>query len=158
MKTNVKVLAIVACVAFGLVCTGQVPQVMADDRPDIGIVVAEPVPEGKADILVVYGATWCGPCQAMRPQWSLLRSQGYTVVYIDIDEPHKYDGKYPGQTKEFVEKVKARPRSVPFVRYYNTDKGEFVGGSHTGYVTPTKIKKTLWKPSSSKALVPELLR
>lgn len=156
---HVKVFATLACVAIGFLFTGKVPSLMATDLPDIGLVETEPVPEGKADILVVYSASWCGPCVAMRPQWTLLRSQGYKVVYIDVDEPHKYDDKYPGQTEEFVAKVsKSLPPRVPHVKYWNSDKEEFLKAFHVGYVSPNKIKETLWKPSSSTGLVPELLR
>lgn len=155
---RVRLLSIVACVAFGLVATREVPTVMADDRPDIGIVQSE-IPEGKGDILVVYSATWCGPCQAMRPQWTLLRGQGYRVVYIDVDEPHKYDGRYDYQTKALVDKVtKSIPKSVPTVRTWNSETEQFVGKPIVGYTSASKVKENLWKPSSSKELVPERSR
>lgn len=156
---HVKVFAIVACLAFGLVCQGEVSPVVANDSYDLGLVESQ-IPEGKADILVVYSASWCGPCQASRPQWALLRSQGYKVVYVDIDHPHKHNGDWDYQTPEIVEKaMEQRPRAVPTLRFYNSETETFLDDKKlTGMQTLNKVKETLWKPSSSKGLVPELRR
>lgn len=157
----VRLLSIVACLAtFGFIVPAEVPSVLANDGPDIGIVEHnDQVPEGKADTLVVYSATWCRPCVAMRPQWTLLRSQGYKIVYINIDDPHKYDGRWEYQTKALVEKLaKDFPESVPTVRWYNSRTEKWVGDSHVGYINLADCRKRLWKTSSSKVLVPELLR
>ena len=157
----VKLLSFVACLAtLGLILPAEVPSVMADDYPDIGVVVpSDEVPEGKADILVVYSASWCRPCVAMRPNWTLLRGQGYKVLYIDHGNPHKYDGRWDYQTKELVEKLsKDYPRQVPTVKWYNSRTGKWVGEQHVGYISPADCRKRLWKTSSSKVLVPELLR
>ena len=157
----VRLLSIVACVAtFGLIASTEVPFVMAGDGPDIGIVEpSNEVPAGKADTLVVYSADWCGPCVAMRPQWTLLRSQGYRVVYIDADNHHKYDNRWDYQTKALVEKLaKDYPRSIPTVKWYNSRTDKWIGDAHVGYISPQKCRERLWKTSSSPVLVPELLR
>lgn len=156
----VKVLAVVVCLAtIGLIYSDKVPSIMANDRPDIGIVEAEQCPEDKGDILVVYSATWCGPCAILRPNWATLRGQGYKVVYIDVDQPYKHIGNWDYQTKEIVEKaMEKRPKSVPTMRYYNTDSGRFLEKQVTGLHSLKTIKEALWKPSSSTGLVPELSR
>lgn len=149
----VKLLSVVACLAtFGLFVQGQVPENVAYDRYDIGRLEAQ-VPEGKADILVVYSAKWCGPCQASRPQWVLLRSQGYKVVYIDIDDPYDHVGQQEYATTEIVDKaMETPPRVVPTLRFYNSDTKEFLDKKLTGMQSLNKIKETLWKPSSSTVL------
>lgn len=155
----VKILSIVACVAFGPNCQGQVPDDLRDNRPDIGIVSEEQCPPEKGDVLVVYSASWCGPCQASRPQWATLRGQGYKVVYVDIDKPHGLDGKWDYQTPEIIAKaMETPPRVVPTLRYYNTDTGELLETTLTGMQSLDKVKEALWKPSSSTGLVPELRR
>jgi hypothetical protein len=160
MRNVLSYIVLVACLAaVGSFCKGQVPTDVRDDYPDIGLVLTEVCPEDKGDILVVYSATWCGPCQAMRPQWTLLRSQGYKVVYVDIDNPHKYDGRWEYQTPEIVAKaMETPPRVVPTIRYYNSYAGAFLKNQKTGVQSLDSVKEALWKPSSSKALVPERRR
>jgi thiol-disulfide isomerase/thioredoxin len=158
MRNVAACILLVACLAaVGSFCSGQVPDDVRNDRPDVGLVPE--VPEDKGDILVVYSATWCGPCQAMRPQWTLLRSQGYKVVYIDIDNPHAFVGAFDYITTEIVDKaLEKRPRSVPTLRYYNSSTRAFLKHERVGYTSLDKVKERLWKPSSSRGLVPELRR
>ena len=33
-----------------------------------------------------FSATWCGPCQQMKPHMERLAKSGYPVEFIDIDE------------------------------------------------------------------------
>lgn len=160
---NVRLFAALSCVAaFGLVFPREVSSLVQDNLPDIGIVVpvAEEVcPADKGDILVVYSAAWCGPCAAMAGNWPILRAQGYKVVYIDIDDPHKNDGRWYYQTTEIVAKaMEKRPSAVPTLRYYNSSTGEFLEKELVGLTTIVEVKEHLWKPSSSPVLVPELLR
>lgn len=42
----------------------------------------------KADCVLAFGATWCGPCQQMKPIESQLRKEGYDIRCVDVDE-HK---------------------------------------------------------------------
>lgn len=160
-----------ACVAaFGLDCSSQVPsdledygQVVGQSGYDIGIKAeedekVEACPVDKADTLVVYSATWCGPCQAMKPYWVTLRAQGYKVVYIDVDNPHKYDGKWDYQTSDFVTKCDLKEvKAVPTLRYYNSSTGEWLDKEVRGLTSLTNAKALLWKPSGTGSL-PELLR
>jgi len=100
----------------------------------------------------------------MRPYWVTLRAQGYKVVYIDVDDPHKYDGKWEYQTKDLVNFVDSVPvRAVPTVRFYNSDMQAWLALNGkpyeiTGLTSGTKVKTYLWKPSSSTGLLPEPLR
>jgi hypothetical protein len=154
---NVTLAAILSCVVFGSYCQGQVPVDVEVRRYDIGLMEdAEVAPADKGDVVVVIGAKWCRPCMLMYPQWALLRSQGYRVVYIDYDKP-EWSPKRPEDeaiVKLFWEK---RDRTVPDVYVYNTDTEEVVAEWHQR-VGVTKIKETLWKKSSSKGFLPELRR
>lgn len=156
MFKNVKLLTALACLAtIGLIHNSEISSVVANNGPDIGIVVTEQCPEDKADTLVVYSATWCGPCVAMAPHWVTLRAQGYKVVYIDIDNPHKYDGRWEYQTPEIVDKaMETRPSVVPTIRYYNSSTDAFLKHQKVGLQSLNSIKESLWKPSSSTDSVP----
>ena len=157
MRNVTKAVLLAACVVFGSFVQGQVPNDVPNDRYDIGInsEKVERCPKDKADTLIVYSATWCGPCQMMKPQWTLLRAQGYKVVYIDVDDPHKYDGKYPYQTADLVSFVDSyEVKSVPTVRFYNSDHEAWLAVKGkpfqiVGLTSTSKVKKYLWKPSSS---------
>ena len=153
----VKILmAMAAMVAFGFVCRPQVCAFLADDSYDIGLAESSGIPEDKGDILVVYSARWCGPCQAIRPNWPLLRGQGYKVAYIDLDNPFAQVGRFDYVTTEIIEKaMEKRPRSVPTLRYYNTSTESFIDHKLVGLKSIEKIKEKLWKTQSLPVLVPE---
>ena len=36
--------------------------------------------------LTVYSASWCGPCKMLKPTLENLKSEGYAIDIIDIDE------------------------------------------------------------------------
>lgn len=159
--------AIVCCLAFGPALTGQVPgdRSFAGEVAEYDVGIKEQCPADKADTLVVFSATWCGPCQAMRPTWAVFRTEGYRVVYIDIDEPHKYDGKHEGQTAALVDKAtqersRLNERAVPHYLFYNSATESFVFDDErvTGMILPEKLKEKLWKESSSKDSLLERLR
>jgi thioredoxin 1 len=46
-------------------------------------------PQGKADRIVVYSATWCGPCRRLKPVLMSLKNEGYKVEYRDVDKDRK---------------------------------------------------------------------
>jgi len=154
---NVKVATLIACLAIGSVCQGQVPENVSIDRYDIGLVEAQEVaPSDKGDVLVVIGAKWCGPCMRMYPQWATLRAAGYRVVYIDWNKP-TWNADKP-EDEAIVKKFAAmKDNSVPDVYVYNTETDEVVEEWHQ-FVKIKDIKEHLWKPSSSTGLVPEFLR
>jgi len=33
-----------------------------------------------------FNATWCGPCQQMKPHIEKLQKEGYSIEMVDIDE------------------------------------------------------------------------
>ncbi len=33
-----------------------------------------------------FSATWCGPCQQMKPHMERLAKSGYPVEFVDVDE------------------------------------------------------------------------
>lgn len=60
------------------------PAGMPDDQWFYDEVVSSPVP-----VLVDFGATWCPPCQALKPVMEELKTKSngqYKVVMVDIDE------------------------------------------------------------------------
>lgn len=146
---NAILIATLVCLALSpLHVTAKDPAVSEAINYDIGL--NPTIPEGKADTLVVYSATWCGPCQAMRPTWVALRAEGYKVVYVDVDEPHKYDGRWPYQTAELVDRVtQYEPRAVPTVRWYNSVTNEFLPDKVTGLTDRDRVKTHLWRPDDS---------
>lgn len=36
--------------------------------------------------LVVFGAEWCGPCQAMKPVLDKVAEKGTPILHVDVDE------------------------------------------------------------------------
>lgn len=47
---------------------------------------AIPRSEVKADAVTVVGAKWCAPCRQLKPLIDRLKSQGYQIKYVDIDD------------------------------------------------------------------------
>lgn len=164
------IFAIIFALAFIATAQGQIPAVVS--RPgqvveqvvpyDLGFRTREQVyhraPKGKADTLIVYSAAWCPPCQKMRPTWESLRSQGYQIVYIDVDHPYEQVDKYPYATRQLIsDAMKDRPKAVPTVKWYNSESGQQVGDIHVGTISENKVKELLWNPSLSADSVPGLL-
>jgi thioredoxin-like negative regulator of GroEL len=42
--------------------------------------------EETSDSLLVFSATWCGPCQALKPHLEQVAHTSMHVLYVDIDE------------------------------------------------------------------------
>lgn len=157
---NVIFVAALACLAsFRFVGASEIPPIVVDDRGadryDIGVAPDAQIPDGKADTLVVYTATWCIPCQRAKGKWAILREQGYRVVQIDVDSREA--------DRELSDQEKARflnhePQSVPTIFWYNSQTNELVGDGVTGVPSMKSIKERLWKPASSPGWVPELRR
>lgn len=141
--------AIVACacyLAIGSVTEGKVPGDVAGSRYDIGRVETI-VPADKADTLIIYSATWCAPCQKMKPMLAKLRSQGYRVVSIDTDTHTSKQKMTAWEKASFLE---FEPKKVPTLYWYNSRIKETIGVGHAGStITTSKIKERLWKKSSS---------
>lgn len=144
--------AFIACLAFFQTAQGQVPTDVQVDRVDhqydIGITeeVVREVPADKADTIVVRSATWCAPCQRMKPNWKTLKSEGYRVVVIDVNKPVWTKP----EDEELVKKYAApEDSSVPDVYLINSSTGEVVKEYHQ-YVELKKVREDLWKTSSSR--------
>ena len=41
-----------------------------------------------------FSATWCGPCKAFKPIMNEIKSEGYYVEFIDIDNMSDLASKY----------------------------------------------------------------
>lgn len=61
----------------------------------------------RGDALVVYSASWCGPCQRLKPKLIRLKSLGYRVEIRDIDKLK------PGDYK---------PKMVPAIYFFDGKK------------------------------------
>ncbi|KAA5543575.1 thioredoxin family protein [Roseiconus nitratireducens] len=93
-------------------------------------VVPTPTPHAvrdhKADRIVVYSATWCGPCQRLKPVLATLKQEGYKVEHLDIDRD--------------ADKLKYSHRSVPTIYFL---RGETVVGKVIGYRSKDQITRML---------------
>ncbi len=76
----------------------------------------------KADRIVVYSASWCIPCQRLKPIVKSLKQEGYRVEYFDIDKDS--------------DKLKYDHRAVPTIYFL---RGETVVKKETGYRTREHI-------------------
>jgi len=87
---------------------------------------ASAVLEGKANRIVVYSASWCLPCQQLKPVIGSLKKEGYKVVYRDIDKD--------------IDRLKYAYTAVPTIFYLC---GDAVVKKETGYRSKEQIKKML---------------
>lgn len=109
----------------------------------VGIAKATPVvvtPVDKANRIVVYTASWCGPCQRLKPVLISLKQEGYQVVYRDIDRD--------------AERLQYAYTAVPSI-FYLHDKT--VIKKETGYRSKEQIKKTLVRDQRSHAEHPAVV-
>lgn len=159
-------IAIACALAFGPNVYGQVVEDGADPNQvveqqvyDLGVVkaedpdaVVETAPEGKADTLVVVTATWCRPCQLIKPTLIALKAQGYNIKIYDIDLdtlPPEYSN---------IKRVKSKSDKVNEWNVVPTlffIRGDDIIKKHEGYISRSKIRTTLWKPESEKGPVVE---
>lgn len=59
--------------------------------------------------LLVFGASWCGPCHSMEPILHGLEAEGFRVKRIDIDREPEFAAKYGVKSvPTFVVKAKNR--------------------------------------------------
>lgn len=122
----------------------KVRPVRAPVAVDLGLSVPKPtqtIPEGRADKIVVYTATWCAPCQAFKPTLARLKRAGAKVEVHDIDD----DGFKPEYTQ--VKRAQADQLtewwSVPTIFYL---RDGVVIKRDDGMKSYRHIMKTLWKP------------
>jgi len=124
---NVKSIAAFCCVAVAtLFCQAEVPQDVAPvGLYDLGIV-------RKADTLVVYTATWCAPCQRLKPVLAGLKREGYTIIIYDVSNGSAENDKHG---LEYT--------SLPTLYWL---AGTKVTKKHEGYLAKAEITKDLKKP------------
>ena len=80
----------------------------------------------KADKIVVYSASWCGPCRKLKPILASLKKEGHEVEYLDVDRD--------------AAKLKYHHKAVPTIYFL---KGETVIKQETGYRSKDQIKRML---------------
>ena len=86
-----------------------------------------------ADQIVVYSATWCGPCQRLSPVLQSLTQEGYKVVHRDVDRD--------------IDALKYEYGAVPTIFFV---RNNVVIRAETGYRSKEQIKQTLMPDSQSK--------
>jgi thiol-disulfide isomerase/thioredoxin len=87
-----------------------------------------------ADATIVFGATWCGPCQAMKPIEDQLRTEGQIIQCVDID-------KNPELARAY------RVGRIPcFVRVIETPQGNYEVGRITGICTAGQLRRLAAAP------------
>jgi thioredoxin 1 len=86
-----------------------------------------------ADQIVVYSATWCGPCQRLNPVLQSLKQEGYKVVHRDVDRD--------------IDALKYEYGAVPTIFFV---RNNVVIRAETGYRSKEHIKQTLMPDSQSK--------
>lgn len=50
--------------------------------------------EETSDSLLVFSATWCGPCQALKPHLEEVSRTSMHVLYVDIDEVPEFAAEF----------------------------------------------------------------
>ncbi len=86
-----------------------------------------------ADQIVVYSATWCGPCQQLSPVLQSLEQEGYEVVHRDVDRD--------------INALKYEYNAVPTIYFV---RNNVVIKTETGYRSKEHIKQTLMPDSRTK--------
>ncbi len=95
--------------------------------------------DGKANQIVVYTASWCSPCQRLKPVLMSLKKEGYKVVYRDVDRDS--------------DKLSYPYDVVPTIYFVRND---VVIKKETGYRTKEQIKKNLILEVGSEPLEPAI--
>lgn len=85
----------------------------------------------QADYVVEFTATWCGPCQKVKPIVEQLRREGYDIRPVDIDERPDLKAAYG---------VKVVPT---FVYVRETLNGSYQMGRIPGRCTAAQLRR-LW--------------
>ena len=86
-----------------------------------------------ADQIVVYSATWCGPCRQLSPVLRSLELEGYRVVHRDVDRD--------------IDALEYQYDAVPTIYFVRNDE---VIKTETGYRSKEEIKRTLMHDSHRK--------
>ena len=50
--------------------------------------------EKKMKTAKYFGAAWCGPCQNFKPIVNEVASEGYSILFIDVDQSQDLASQY----------------------------------------------------------------
>jgi thioredoxin 1 len=50
--------------------------------------------EETPDCLLAFSASWCGPCQALKPHLQRVASESMHVLYVDVDDAPQFADEF----------------------------------------------------------------
>jgi len=101
-------------------------------------------------VMIDFGASWCGPCQAMKPDL-IDANENYAgkayVKYVDVDDSAAFAAGFPISavpTQVFFEAdgtpyQPSETMNIPFAKYAYKDTGEHALTVHEGLLTAEEI-------------------
>ena len=106
--------------------------VVTHETVEFSDALAESEASGKT-LVVDFGATWCGPCQMLKPELEKVAAQAQEnaiVLTVDVDSEHELAAHF-------------EVRSIPDIRFFQHGKA---AGGVTGFHTAAEIISKLPSP------------
>ena len=91
-------------------------------------------------VLLDFQATWCGPCQEMRPEIDKLVRKGYPVKQIDIDRSPELSDRYKVSAVPTFVVVDSKGKELA------RTKGKIPAAQLASFYNETKLKAAASRP------------